>query len=224
MTPQPTRGPASIWDLFWSFTLLGLQGFGGVLTIVQRELVEKKQWFTPEEFVEDWSVAQVLPGPNVINLGLMFGSRHFGVAGAVAATTGLMLIPSFGVLTLALLYGSIAHNPIAQSALQGMNAVVAGMVLATGLKLMPALKKNPLGYPLSTALVLLTIVCVNVVKMPLAYVLLGIGGVSTLWAARQLERFKSTRSATNTPADQAQEVLTSAINKAKDKPNAQAQD
>jgi chromate transporter len=167
---------------------LGLQGFGGVLTIVQRELVEKKQWFTPEEFIEDWSVAQVLPGPNVINLGLMFGSRHFGLAGAIAATTGLMLIPSIGVLTIALLYGSISDNPIAQSALQGMNAVVAGMVLATGLKLIPALKKNPMGFALSLCLVLLTLVSVNVFKMPLAYVLLGIGGLSTLWAARQLKR------------------------------------
>ena len=191
MTPKPTRGPPSIWDLFWSFTLLGLQGFGGVLTIVQRELVEKKQWFTPEEFVEDWSVAQVLPGPNVINLGLMFGSRHFGMSGAMAATTGLMLIPSVGVLALALLYGSISDNPIAQSALQGMNAVVAGMVLATGIKLIPALKNNPVGYPLGLCLVALTIVCVNVVKMPLAFVLLGLGGLSTLWAARQLHQLKA---------------------------------
>jgi len=191
MTPKPTRGPTSIWDLFWSFTLLGLQGFGGVLTIVQRELVEKKQWFTPEEFIEDWSVAQVLPGPNVINLGLMFGSRHFGMSGAIAATTGLMLIPSVGVLALALLFGSISDNPIAQSALQGMNAVVAGMVLATGIKLIPALKKNPLGYPLGLCLVALTIVCVNVFKMPLAFVLLGLGGLSTLWAARQLQQLKA---------------------------------
>ena len=188
MTLKHARGPSCVWDLFWSFTLLGLQGFGGVLTIVHRELVEKKQWFTPEEFIEDWSVAQVLPGPNVINLGLMFGSRHFGLAGAIAATTGLMLIPSIGVLTIALLYGSISDNPIAQSALQGMNAVVAGMVLATGLKLIPALKKNPMGFALSLCLVLLTLVSVNVFKMPLAYVLLGIGGLSTLWAARQLKR------------------------------------
>jgi len=191
MTHKLTRGPSSIWDLFWSFTLLGLQGFGGVLTIVQRELVEKKEWFTPEEFVEDWSVAQVLPGPNVINLGLMFGSRHFGLPGAIAATTGLMLIPSVGVLIIALVFGSFSDNPIAQSALQGMNAVVAGMVLATGIKLIPALKKNPVGFPLSLCLVGLTIVCVNVFKMPLAYVLLGVGGLSTVWAGRQLKRLKS---------------------------------
>ena len=46
-----------------NFTFLALQGFGGVLTVVQRELVDKKQWMTLDEFVEDWAVAQMLPGP-----------------------------------------------------------------------------------------------------------------------------------------------------------------
>ena len=63
-------------DLFGSFTLLALQGFGGVLAVVQRELVETKQWLTPEEFLDDWAVAQTLPGPNVVNLSLMIGGRY----------------------------------------------------------------------------------------------------------------------------------------------------
>ena len=65
--PPPATAPTpltlratSLPDLFWSFTWLALQGFGGVLAIVQRELVEKKKWLTHEEFVEDWAVAQVL--------------------------------------------------------------------------------------------------------------------------------------------------------------------
>jgi chromate transporter len=76
--PRP-RSPA---DLFWSFTWLALQGFGGVLAVVQRELVEKKRWMTNEEFVEDWAVAQIMPGPNVVNLSVMIGDRHFGLRGA----------------------------------------------------------------------------------------------------------------------------------------------
>ena len=65
---QPLQQPRSKTDLFVSFTLLALQGFGGVLAVVQRELVEKKRWMTREQFVEDWAVAQILPGPNVVNL------------------------------------------------------------------------------------------------------------------------------------------------------------
>ncbi|RJG25862.1 chromate transporter, partial [Massilia cavernae] len=67
--------PHSLTDLFVSFTLLALQGFGGVVAVVQRELVERKRWLTQEEFIEDWAVAQVMPGPNVVNLSMMIGGR-----------------------------------------------------------------------------------------------------------------------------------------------------
>ena len=190
MTQHLKRGPVSRWDLFWSFTKLALQGFGGVLTIVQRELVEKKQWLTNEEFVEDWSIAQVLPGPNVINLGLMIGQRHFGFSGAMTAAAGLMLIPSLVVLSLALMYGSISDNPITQNALMGMNAVVAGLIIATGLKLLPALKKNPLGYSLCIFVVALTVVLLNVFKLPTVWILLVMGGGCTYWANQQLKKAK----------------------------------
>ena len=83
--------PASLADLFFSFTWLALQGFGGVLAVVQREIVERKRWLTPEEFVEDWAVAQIMPGPNVMNLSMMIGSRYFGLRGALAALAGMLL-------------------------------------------------------------------------------------------------------------------------------------
>ena len=80
----PLNQPRSKTDLFVSFTLLALQGFGGVLAVVQRELVEKKRWMTREQFIEDWAVAQIMPGPNVVNLSLMIGGRYFGLPGALA--------------------------------------------------------------------------------------------------------------------------------------------
>jgi len=99
---SPARqAPRSKTDLFVSFTLLALQGFGGVLAVVQRELVDKKQWLTLDEFVEDWSVAQILPGPNVVNLALMIGGRAFGLPGALAALAGLLLAPTVLVLLFA---------------------------------------------------------------------------------------------------------------------------
>src|SRR5688500_20220627 len=90
--------PRSLTDLFWSFTLLALQGFGGVLAVVQRELVEKKRWMTREEFVEEWAVAQIMPGPNVVNLSLMIGSRYFGLRGALVGLAGMLAFPLLVVL------------------------------------------------------------------------------------------------------------------------------
>jgi chromate transporter len=195
MTHTSTASPNSKWDLFWSFTRLALQGFGGVLTVVQRELVENKQWLTYEEFVEDWSIAQVLPGPNVVNLGLMFGERHFGLAGAFVAVAGLLCVPCVLVLTLIFCFGSISDNPIVSEALRGMNAVVAGMVVATGLKLIPALKKNPIGTTLGLIWVAITVISVVVIKLPLVSVLFVIGGISTAWAWRQMELIDKVQSA-----------------------------
>src|SRR3954465_14901930 len=103
---EPRRPqPESLSDLFFSFTFLALQGFGGVLAVVQRELVEKKRWMTREEFVEEWAVAQIMPGPNVVNLSLMIGDRYFGLRGAMTALAGMLLVPTLVVLILALLYG-----------------------------------------------------------------------------------------------------------------------
>src|SRR3954471_9193505 len=99
---DPDRSqPRSLTDLYVSFTLLALQGFGGVLAVVQRELVEKKRWMTREEFIEDWAVAQIMPGPNVVNLSLMVGGRYFGLKGAMAALAGMLTLPLVLVLLLA---------------------------------------------------------------------------------------------------------------------------
>jgi chromate transporter len=183
--PAPAR-PRSLTDLFVSFTLLALQGFGGVLAVVQRELVEKKGWLTREEFIDEWAVAQIMPGPNVINLSITLGSRYFGLRGAFVALAGMLTFPLLVVLALALLYAGFADDPHVRGALRGMGAVAAGLIIATGLKLMSALQKNVLGIPLSTALGLLAFVAIAWLKLPLAWVLIGLGAIGCVQAYRKL--------------------------------------
>ncbi len=170
--------PRSPGDLFLSFTTLALQGFGGVLAVAQRELVERKRWMTREEFVEEWAVAQIMPGPNVVNLSLMIGMRHFGWRGAMAALAGMLLAPLVVVLGLALLYVQYGQHPQVAGALRGMGAVAAGLVTATGLKLMSALRRHPLGQVLSGVLVAATFVAVGLLGVPLVVVLLALGGLA----------------------------------------------
>jgi chromate transporter len=165
---------------------LALQGFGGVLAIVQRELVEKKQWLTLEEFVEDWAVAQILPGPNVVNLSLMIGDRYFGTRGALVALAGMLCLPLLVVLALAALFAGVSDLPQVQGALRGMGAVAAGLITATGLKLIPALKTNCMGTTVCLLLAATTFIAIGVLRLPLAWVLLGLGGLACAWAYRQL--------------------------------------
>jgi len=191
MTPldtAPRPAPQSPLDLFLSFTVLALQGFGGVLAVVQRELVEKKRWLTREEFVEDWAVAQIMPGPNVINLSLMIGARSFGFVGAMAALAGMLVVPLVVVLVLALLYAQVAAYPAVQGALRGMGAVAAGLITATGLKLIPALQTNALGRPLSSAIGVLAFVAIGVLHLPLPWVLLSLGTLACVLAYQRLGR------------------------------------
>ena len=180
--------PASLRDLFWSFTWLALQGFGGVLAVVQRELVDKKKWLTREEFVEDWAVAQILPGPNVVNLSLMIGDRHFGLRGAMVALAAILAFPLLGVLLLAALFAGIADVPTAQGALRGMGAVASGLIAATGIKLASALRKNVLGQVACWLLGTATFVAIAWLRIPLVWVLLGLGGLGATLAWQRLGR------------------------------------
>ena len=178
--------PRSLGDLFWSFTWLALQGFGGVLAVVQRELVEKKRWLTREQFIEEWAVAQIMPGPNVVNLSLMIGGRYFGVRGAIAALAGMLVFPLVVVLLLALLYAQFEGNPGVAGALRGMGAVAAGLIAGTGLKLFSALQKNILGLPLCIALCLVCFGAIAVMRWPLLFVLPGLGAVACVLAYLKL--------------------------------------
>jgi chromate transporter len=190
--PQEKRPqPNSLSDLFFSFTFLALQGFGGVLAVVQREMVEKKRWLTREEFIEDWAVAQIMPGPNVVNLSLMLGGRYFGLRGALTALAGMLTVPLLVVLCLALVYAQYADNPHVAGALRGMGAVAAGLITATGLKLAGALKKHPLGVTMCIALGAAAFVAIALLRWPLAYVLLGLGGMSCLMTYRQIGKASS---------------------------------
>lgn len=185
-TPAVLQRPCSKTDLFWSFTWLALQGFGGVLAVVQRELVEKKQWLTREQFVEDWAVAQVMPGPNVVNLSLMIGGRYFGLSGALVALAGMLAAPLMVVLLLAFFYGQVADTTWARGALQGMGAVSAGLIAATGIKLIAALKQNIMGMTVCIVLAALTFIAVAWLRWPLVWVLLGIGSLGFAWAYHKL--------------------------------------
>jgi chromate transporter len=175
--------PASTADLFYTFNRLALQGFGGVLAVAQRELVERKRWLTREQFVEILSLGQVLPGPNVVNLALMLGDRFFGLRGAIAALGGMLVVPLFIVIALTAAYAEYSRLAIVSGALRGMGAVAAGLVIATAIRLMSTLRTSRLGPLLAAAFALLTFVTVALLRWPLVWVVLGLGGIAiaTAW-------------------------------------------
>ena len=187
MNPPPAaqpNQPRSPGELLRVFSALALQGFGGVLPIAQRELVERRQWLTQEQFVETLSIGQVLPGPNIVNMALMIGDRFHGWRGAAAALGGLMCAPLLIVLLLAALYRETMSQPMVAGALRGMGAVAAGLVIATALKLVGTLRGNPMGLKACALFAVLTLLAIGVLRWPMVGVVLGLGGaaVATAWA------------------------------------------
>lgn len=184
----PLRQPASAGEVFLAFNRLALQGFGGVLPVAQHVLVERERWLDEESFLETLALAQVLPGGNVVNMALMVGDRFFGLRGALAALAGLLALPLAIVLALAALHGPFAELGPVTGALRGMGAVAAGLVIASAIKLLPALKRNVLGPPLALTLAALAFLAIALLRWPLLGVLGGLGLAGCLLAWHQGRR------------------------------------
>lgn len=174
--------PQSLAELFWALSWISLQGFGGVLSVLQRELVDKKKWLTQTQFVEDWSVSQILPGPNVVNLALMMGDRYFGWRGGLVAMAGFMFFPWVLVLVLVVMFSGVSDVPAVQGALRGMGAVAAGMIAGQGLRLLGALRSNVLGIRLAYGVSFATFCAAAWLGAPLVWILICIGGFSSVSA------------------------------------------
>ncbi|MFI4928853.1 MAG: chromate transporter [Burkholderiales bacterium] len=191
MASEPAlRAPRSKTELFVAFTWLALQGFGGVLAVAQHELVERLRWLSKEQFVEMLSLSQVLPGPNIINLSLMFGDRHFGWRGALTAVAAMLAAPLVIVLALAALYVQFSAVPQVAGALRGMGAVASGLILATGLKLAPTLKRNPMGLWACGLIVVLSALAIGGLRLPLVWVVLVLGVSGFAWAWHRLSMLR----------------------------------
>lgn len=182
----PLAVPASPGELFGAFTRLALQGFGGVLPVAQRELVERRRWLDREQFLALLSMAQVLPGPNIVNLALMIGHRHFGWRGAVAACTGVLLAPLVLVLLLAAAAQRLQSFPAIGGALRGMGIVAAGLTLSTAIRLAGGLRRNALGSGVCAAFAAATVLAIGALHWPLALVVFGLGLPAVAWAWKAL--------------------------------------
>src|SRR5215467_5657303 len=100
-TPKPN---VSRLALFLAFSRISLSSFGGAIFWARRELIERQRWITEREFIEMFTLGQLLPGPNVLNVTVMFGYRFAGWTGAAAAVAGFLGWPCLVVVGMGILY------------------------------------------------------------------------------------------------------------------------
>jgi chromate transporter len=166
--PQPKR--AGLAALFAAFATVSLSGFGGVLPWTRRMIVEQRQWMTAEEFNDAYALCNFLPGPNVVNFSVVFGSRIAGIPGALAALFGLIGPPVVIVLILAALYAQFGDATFVRGVLGGIAPAAAGLMIATAIKMSEPLFRSGLGP--APAVVAALVVAVGVLRLPLAWVVL----------------------------------------------------
>jgi chromate transporter len=157
-------------ELFFAFAKMSLAGFGGVLVWARRGIVEQHRWMTAEEFNETFALCHFLPGPNIVNLSMVFGSRFRGLAGGIAAFAGLLLPPMALMTILGALYARYGEIDVLRRILAGVSCAAVGLAIAVVFRMMMPLirKRDAVGL----VLVVAVFIAIGLLRLPLAAVLL----------------------------------------------------
>jgi chromate transporter len=180
----PAAPPPTLLALFIAFAVIALCGFGGVLAWSRRMLVEERKWMSAEEFNEAYALCQFLPGPNVVNLAVVFGRRIRGVAGAVVALVGLLGPPFVIVTLIGIAYARFGEIAALQRMLVGVAAAAVGLVLGTCAKMAKQLLRDRFGIGPLIALTTFTSIGVLGWSLPAVLAVLVPASIAIAWVRR----------------------------------------
>ena len=162
--------PPGLIALFVAFAKMSLAGFGGVLVWARRGIVDQHRWMTANEFNETFALCHFLPGPNVVNLSVVFGSRFRGIPGALAAFAGLLGPPVVIVIVLAALYARYGEIDALRRILAGISCAAVGLLISALFRMMMPLieRRDLIGLVIMAAV----FVAIGLLRLPLPAVLL----------------------------------------------------
>ena len=167
--PAPPSQPGLI-ELFLAFAKMSLAGFGGVLVWARRGIVEQHRWMTAEEFNETFALCHFLPGPNVVNLSVVFGARFGGIAGSIAAFAGLVGPPMVIATILAALYARYGEIDALRRILAGVSCAAVGLLISVVFRMMmPLIRKRDV---VGLLVLVVVFVAIGLLRLPLQAVLL----------------------------------------------------
>lgn len=184
-----------LWGLFITFFKIGAFTFGGgwaMISIIEKELVDKRHWLEREEFLDLLAVAQALPGILAVNISVAVGDRLRGRRGSVCAAIGTIL-PSFLIILAIAIFLTpdlIKNNATLNAVFSGIRPAVVALIIAPVVSAARAARLN-----LLTALIPLTVALLiwsrwPVVSNPILYIVLGgVGGYIVM--SRSIGRHKS---------------------------------
>ncbi len=174
----PTRA-----ELFAGFFKVTMSGFGGVLAFARREFVTTRRWMTADEFNDLFALCQFLPGPNIVNLSIIYGVRLYGFWGAAAALVGLLAPPVVLMIAAGMAYARYGELPLFRDGLTGLAAAAAGLLIATAVQMTEPLVRK--GRALQLLIALAAFAAVGILQWSMLATLLVLVPLSVALAWRQ---------------------------------------
>lgn len=169
-------------NLFLTFFKIGAFTFGGgwaMISIIEKEVVDKRKWLHREEFIDLLAVAQSLPGILAVNIAVAVGDKIRGFGGSVASALGAILPSFLMILAIAIFLTPdlIKNNATISSVFQGIRPAVVALIIAPVLSSAKTARINWKNVIIPVGVALLIWSKLPYVSNPIIYIVLGgIGG------------------------------------------------
>ena len=138
-------------ELYWTFVQIGCVTFGGgyaMLPILERELVDKRQWTTMDDLRDYFSIGQCTPGVIALNVSTFIGEKRGGIKGALTATLGFLTGPILIILVIAAFLQNFAHIELVQHAFAGIRVCVCVLIVQAVMRLWKKSVVDPFTFAL----------------------------------------------------------------------------
>ncbi len=185
-TEQSGSKNSSYWSLFSTFFKIGAFTFGGgwaMISIIEREIVDKHHWIERNDFLDLLAIAQSLPGILAVNIATAVGDKIRGGKGSVVASLGTILPSFFIILAIAIFLtpDMIKNNKVISSIFMGIRPAVVALIIAPVITSAKAanLKRKTVWIPFIVALMIS--LDMGTVSSPILYILLGGAGGFLFW-------------------------------------------
>ena len=165
--------------MFAVFFKIGLFSFGGgyaMLTMIEHEVVEKRNWLTHGELMDIFAIAESTPGAISINIATFIGTKRAGVLGGIITTLGVVLPSFLVILALSYIIDLVRDNKWINYLFRGVRVGVVVLIVQAALKFVKNMKRTVVAFALMAAMFLLA----TFTEVSVIYLMLGAIGLSVI--------------------------------------------
>ena len=183
------------FQLFSTFFKIGSFTFGGgwaMISIIQREVVEKRHWIKQEDFLDLLAIAQSMPGILAVNISTVIGDRLKGVKGSLAAALGTIL-PSFIIILMIAIFltpDAIKNNPTLTAIFKGIRPAVVALIIAPVITTAKSAGINLKTVFIPVAVALLIYSGLPIISNPVIFISIGAIGGYLYFTHTQMQKRK----------------------------------